>query len=875
MGVIHQNLSGSVTEFLDNAMKSIGERLRNIRIMLLHVFQAKNVDPRILLFPEEFDNLKPGLEMFIKGAFQENPYQETPVLRGLYFSSGRQEGSPYSHFLSALGLIEEKDVLPGTSKGLFLHDFFEKILPKDRRLFAPTKRAIEWRTLTRNLGLLSWILLGVAMCGLLSFSFVKNLRTLREVSHEFANPQELKGELLADLATMDQSKKAILRVEDQNQHWWIPRLGLKESLYLEQGLKEKFCKYFQQGFMAPFDKKMTSLVANRTGAIPDDATSQYVAHLVRRINLLKARLDNESLSTLKTRPQPPSAFLVSTDNQESTPEERERFGSLYLYYILWRTDLGEINKEIEILQSWLKHVLSLSGNDLQWLVTWVNQEGKVNPVTLGQFWGGIKTSFDEKTIAPAYTRKGKDSIDSFISEIESALPAASLIAAGKHGFEKNYRSNAFAAWRDFAVSFSDGVKRLKTEKDWQLLVDKMPTGQGPYYSFLDAVAADLEPLAKGEGAPVWLTQIYEFQTIKTLGSQAGFVVKTAEAGKNLFSKLEKTIKKESGEIPESQITAAMAYHEYSSALNAITQLEKTRNEAFQATMQAYTEAPAAGKSPFANAYNASIKLKNSMSKELQNDDIVWKLIVGPFDYLWTFARVETACFLRSQWEEKVLSETQAGGEHQAVQILTKQDNPVTKFVKGPLEPFLGYTEQRGYLAKEVLGGAIPFEPSFLTFLNNGAQVPRQLRQSYSVTIRGLPTDVNREAWLKPHGTRLELQCAGGNPQILINLHYPISKSFQWSPESCGLVVFQIEVSNLVLTKKYEGPQAFAIFIQDFGSGTRTFFPREFPEERNALEKLGIRYIKVNYQFSGDHDEVKQFVSMSGQIPKRIAPCWEQ
>ena len=99
----------------------------------------------------------------MNGTFQENPYQETPILRGLYFSSGKQEGSPYSHFLKELGLIEEREVLPGTSKGLFLHDFFSRIMPADRGLFAPTQRTLEWSKLTQNLGLAAWLAVAVAL----------------------------------------------------------------------------------------------------------------------------------------------------------------------------------------------------------------------------------------------------------------------------------------------------------------------------------------------------------------------------------------------------------------------------------------------------------------------------------------------------------------------------------------------------------------------------------------------------------------------------------------------------------------------------------------------------------------------------------------
>jgi type VI secretion system protein ImpL len=873
MGFMNKELSADVTRFLDTAMHAIDDRLRHLRILLLHGGPSKIVDPGLLLFPEEFQNLRRGLEPFMKGAFQENPYQETPILRGLYFSSGRQEGSPYSHFLGVLGLIEEREVLPGTSKGLFLHDFFEKILPRDRALFTPTKRAIEWRTLTTNLGLISWVLLGLALCGLLSFSFVKNLRTLREISHEFARPPVVKGEFLADLITMDQFHKAILRVEDQNRNWWIPRFGLQESINLERGLKAKFCRQFQQGFLIPFDKRLASTMATHISAVPDESVGMYAAHLARRINLLKGRLNNESPDALKARPQPQYVSLLAAPEQSITPEERQIFGSLYLNYLMWREDRGDVNKEIDILESWLQHVIAVRGGNLQWLVPWVNGQGAQSSVTLADFWGGGPSIAGEKTIPPGLTRKGKESIDSFVREIEVALNDPLIIGNGKRMFDKWYQNAVFEAWRDFAAFFPEGVKKLKGEKEWQQMAERMPTDHGAYFSLLTKIASDLEPLSQGEHMPLWLEQVSQFQSLKELSAVAGFAGKAAEAGKKLISKFEKTIGKDAGTVSESHLEAATALNEYMKALSAIAPVVHSRNQAHQAVLQTYTEDPSSSISPFFAANTAVAKLA-TMIKGGEKESVSWRLVTGPLDYLWNFARKETACTLQKQWEEKVLSEIQGAGDQQAIQILFKQEGPVWKFVKGPAEPFLGWKAQGGYYAKEVLSGAISFDPSFLSFLNKGGESPRLQRQSYSVTIKGLPTDANREARIKPHGTRLELQCAGNSPQSLINLHYPISKTFQWSAEACATVLFQIEVSNIVLTKKYEGPQAFPNFLQDFGSGSRTFFPREFPSEKDTLERLGIKYIKVVYQFSGDHGEVRQYVALPRQIPRIIAPCWE-
>ncbi len=866
MGTINHELSTDVASFLDQAFSAIGERLRNLRVFLLHQTASKAVDPGLLLFPEEFDHLRQGLGSFIDGAFRETRYQETPVLRGLFFSSGRQEGSPFSHFLQALGLIGERDVLPGTDKGLFLHDFFAGILPKDKGLLAPTQRTLQWRILTRNLGLVSWVALGIAICGLLSFSFVKNLKTLREGSHEFAQFPVLRGEMLADLNTMERFRRAILKMENQNR--WVPKLGLNESMNVEMGLKEKYCTQFQRGFLVSFDKQMGAVLAKLTDSTPDEIIWQYVAHLVRRINLLKSRLEDQGLETLQKKPQPPMG-LTNTGVQSGV---KESFGNLYLYYLVWRSDSGEINKEITILQSWLRHVLTLRGSQLRWLVTWVNRQGSVPPVTLGDFWGGSLPGPDGITIAPALTRKGKGLMDVFLQEIESALPDPRMLADQRLEFKKWYRNLCLEAWYNFAAGFPRGVERLQGKKEWQQTAARMATEQGPYLALLSRMALELESVAGEESLPPWLKQVYEFQLVKAQGSGEGLLAKAAEKGKKLIGKIEKGVGKEGEQTLEYTLFAAKAYQEYRGSLAAIAPIATSTNQAYQMASQVFAEDPVTSKSPFLTAHRAVLKLKTAMGTGQPTAEGVWPLITGPIEYLWAFARMETACYLQTQWEQTVLAETQGATTEQAAQLVLGQEGPVWKFVKGPAAPFITWSLQRGYCAREVLGGTIPFEANFLSFLRQSTRRREVVaRPNYNVSIKGLPTDANPEARLKPHSTRLELQCAGST-QSLINYNYPVSKAFQWAPGGCGDVIFQIEVGDVVLTRTYTGDQAFIEFLRDFRGGQRTFYPQDFPRERAALERLGIRYIRVRYQFSG-HQPVLGLGDLPSQVPRSIARCW--
>jgi type VI secretion system protein ImpL len=880
MGVVNQDLSTDAVAFQERAVTIIGERLRSLRLLLVHQPKYRDVDPALLLFPEEFENLKRGLEPFMKGAFQENPYQETPLLRGLYFSSGRQEGTPFSHFLSALGLIGEREVLPGTSKGLFLHDLFSKLLPRDRGLFFPTRRAVRGRTLTRNLGVTSWVVIGLALCGFLSYSFVKNLTTLREVSHALAKPPLLQGEFLADLVTMDRFNKGVKSVVDKNRNWWLPRFGLIESVEIEKGLKEKYCNQFRHGFLARFDKEMEGTMIHLDRTTSAEVIGQYVIHLARRINLLKAQQVGAGLDVLKAKPQPSYVSYLSGESEEIGLEIKETFGSLYLYYLIWRLDTSEINQEIEFLQSWLKRILSLKEESLRWLVAWVDQQGRLPAVTLGDFWGGSRAVPGEKTIAPAYTNKGKEMIDSLVGEIEDALPDPLFLAKGKAEFWSWYRTVCFKTWQDFGSDFMKGFEKIKEEKERKAVAEKMSADGGPYFSFLDTAAADLEPLAQEEeDLPEWLHQVYQIQMLRQLGKggeKAGALGKMAKKGKRMISKIERKIGGQDIDISGSQSLAAQGYQEYRKALSGLNLLAGSTKQAYQLVLSVFSEDLATSESPFFAASSAVSKVKNAVMIDAAKEKVFWDLFTGPLTYLWMYARMEASCHLQNQWEETVLSEAKDVRGRETMVTLLGQDGPVWKFVNDTAKPFIGWSLEEGYYSREAeaMRGTVPFEQAFISFLNEGAQFPKLLKKSYRVTVKGLPTDANPDARMKPHATRLEILCAEGT-QSLVNLHYPVTKTFTWSPDSCASVLFQIEISDTVLAKKYTGSQAFPDFLQDFWGGHRTFYAHEFPDKQEALGGLGIKYIRVNYQFSGDQEVIKQIFSLPEEAPRSIVWCWDR
>lgn len=877
MGVLNSDLSTDAAVFVESAFATTSDRLRNLRLRLLLEPREKGTDIGLLLFPEEFFNLKRGLVAFVEATFSANQYQETPILRGLFFSSGRQKGSPSSHFAEALGIADTQESRCDTGKGVFLHDFFDKILPKDRAMFVPTRRAVEWRQITGNLGLVSWLVVGIALCGLLSFSFVKNLSTIRQIAEEFPRPPQLRGELQGDLIAMDRYRQAIVTVEEQNRRWWIPRFGLTESLKVEQVLKTRFCRQFHDCFLASFDRRMLDTLATPSQQAIGEAYGQYVVHLARRINLLKARQAGQGYQALMSMPQPAYIPLLAGAGPEASGEVKKKFGTLYLSYLCWRAGSSDVERELRILQTSLKQLLPVKGGDMRWMVGWVDRQGGMAPVTLAEFWGGSRALSDERTVPPAFTRKGKEEVESLFGEIETALPDQRLAGAQRALFERWYLATSFASWEAFAVAFPSGSQRLKGEQEWQQAAAKMSSDQGPYFAFLDRMLQELGPQIGSGNRPSWLQQLYQYQMVKAEGAavESRTVSGAADGGKRLLVSLEKKIGREvSVENEEIRRVGSRAYRDYRAALAAIAPATVSRRQAYQAAAQVYGEDPAVGKSPFITAFAAARQLKSGLAVGAVANETVARLVNGPIDFLWSYVREETAGYLQSQWEEQVLAATLGMTGQQAAPILLGTDGLAWKFVKGSAAPFLTRT-LRGYRAKEVLGGGVRFEGALFTFLERGnqVQVAALTRQPhYNVGIKALPTDSNPEARLMPQATHLELQC-GGSSQSLANLNYPAEKTFNWSPDNCGDVHFRIEVGDMVLTRAYMGPQAFPEFLRDFAGGQRTFSPRDFPGESSTLEKMGIRYIRVNYQFIGSGQVIKQISSISGQVPRSIARCW--
>ena len=133
----------------------------------------------------------------------------------------------------------------------------------------------------------------------------------------------------------------------------VQRTLIQRQLEAETALKQKYVDLFAKGFLSRFDKAMNERLTGFSAHTSNRVIGAYVAHLVRRINVLKARLAQENLPRLKTLPQPAFGPLV-LGGREVIPEIQNKISLETLYAVAWDRDSARLNTEMNGLQTWLK-----------------------------------------------------------------------------------------------------------------------------------------------------------------------------------------------------------------------------------------------------------------------------------------------------------------------------------------------------------------------------------------------------------------------------------------------------------------------------------------------------------------------------------------
>ncbi|MEI7639693.1 MAG: type VI secretion system protein, partial [Syntrophus sp. (in: bacteria)] len=512
MGYMNRKFNPYWHEILAQAWEDMTVRLRELRLIMTH--QACAPGPAALVFPSEFERLRPGLEVFVRSVFEENPYQETPPLRGLYFSSARQDSQPTSELFDYMGqpALVSQSGEPG--RDLFLKDFFRSILPGDRTLFSPILEFIRWRRLTANTGLLAWLLICLSLCGFLTMSFIHNRMTIDKFHTDFKQQKAvLSQDATSDLIMIERMRLQILDLEKANRYWFIPRLGLDESLDVEKAVKAKYTQLFKQGIMDNFDRNLMKRLDDITRDTPEDDLADYFSYVVARINVLREYLKSGKIKQSDAY-RKSAADLIAMIYPKTAPDIAAIFSDNYYAYMKWGKDKRTAETNLEIYQTALAS-LQKSVPDMKWLVRkWIPD---ASPVLLKDFWGEPEsTGFDTNVIVSgAYTSQGRKHIETFIGTIEAATADKDTFAKRKVDFWNWYQQQFTNAWIFFVRHFPEGENGLQTMASQRTMATLMTTDHNPYFRLTQRIAEESAWIGTDQ-LPPWMAIVVELNEIQKL-----------------------------------------------------------------------------------------------------------------------------------------------------------------------------------------------------------------------------------------------------------------------------------------------------------------------------------------------------------------------
>lgn len=883
--------AGAPVRFVDTAFTQLREELSRLRMVILGSKYAPEMETQALLFPEEFFALKHAVTTLVRAAFEPGQQTEAPFLRGLYFASAHQEGVATSALMDRLGFAAERQSLSVANLSLFLRDFFGRILQQDRNLVAPTRTAVVWARFTQNLGLATWAVAMLMLGILLSISFARNLSLTRTTFSALPASTKITSELGVDLTTLDGLRVALNDLVTSNRDWWLPRLGLRQSIRAQEQLQTIYTARYRKTILGPADRALDSALTGLTAASPPERTAGYIDLIAQRIKVLQAALRGDLAGAAPgAYPAPNFSALHGAFSVLAVPDTARMMGANYFAYVDWLQDPRVLEQALADDKQRIRAVLTREGIGLHWLTDWANLQDNLPEVTGRDFWGA-ELDANKKVhlhIGKAFSPQGWEAIRQLLADIEAANPGDDLMAVRREEYKAEYRNQYFKAWQEFIANFHQGASSFTGREQRMQLVARIAGKESPYTRLLaeaeTALQAPVELAEKPEQVPDWVRTLLRYQKLndpeyqkQLSGGGSGMLDKLASKGgkavKTLKSALQGSDEKKQTEQDLKALPHVLSYHE---TLKKIAESVQAPQAAFQLAKDVGIEVESVvgePKQPMNKNVWDVARLKEYIGRGTLGENVIWQFLAHPGENVWAVLMRESETQIQKQWASDVIAQGTGLSGWELVDALQGFSGKVWEFQKNALDPFLRNSGGKGYEPRTLYGAAINFSPGFLNLLNRGRVGKDALAKPYAVQISALPTDANPDATKKPHETRLMLQCTTGN-QELVNHNFPIKKTMQWTPQGCTDVIIEVYVGDAILKRIYSGPRGFLHFLSDFNSGRLLLRAIDFPEQAGILSGYKIRNVTVAYTFSGHEGAARLAGADASAVPERIIAAGE-
>jgi type VI secretion system protein ImpL len=252
---------------------------------------------RIYQFPLEFAALKQNLQEFVNALFQPGGLQEPPILRGIYFTSGTQEGRPIDRVIGGMmrafnlpSPVSEERPASTESKSYFVTDVFRKVVFPDQNI-ASRSRAEQRRQLVNRVAFAAAaLLLAILVVAPSTYTFAQNMGLVgssREVamSAQKVNWSDGNPNFTEKVHKLDALGRQLDQVDKWNKEG--PPLRLRWGMYagdsIYEPLRSVYVSNLERGFAAPtraeLERELSSLSLSGASHLTVEQYGTYFGRL--------------------------------------------------------------------------------------------------------------------------------------------------------------------------------------------------------------------------------------------------------------------------------------------------------------------------------------------------------------------------------------------------------------------------------------------------------------------------------------------------------------------------------------------------------------------------------------------------------------------
>jgi type VI secretion system IcmF/VasK family protein len=271
------------TALFDEQLNRMQDNLRARQHELLGTERPAQKKQNIYLFPRQFQLAREKMKDLIGQLFGATAFQEAAILRGVYFTSGTQKGTPIDQLMTRLGEAMGMSGAPEGAdermekKSFFIHNLFARVMFPDKTLARSTSKLIRRRMAWK----LALQILSVTVFALITYGAVSAFGASRNTINSVESagtavaeaPDAAAGaEFVAKLEALDQLRDSLTRASDRSQAGWS--WGMDQSSRMFDAGAQKYVDAIRPVFITPASKRVEAELRNRLNNIRAESSEE-------------------------------------------------------------------------------------------------------------------------------------------------------------------------------------------------------------------------------------------------------------------------------------------------------------------------------------------------------------------------------------------------------------------------------------------------------------------------------------------------------------------------------------------------------------------------------------------------------------------------